>query len=163
MDEDPKLDGPGQRRKKGSGSSQRNLRFTESGHALLDAQSEAGTNVSAYVERLVMNAERDTANALARVMASHWTTAELSAVVDVCNGTFTDFTLGASDALAAEMEDGAVLHGLAAKWRCGDTWRERIKEVAGDEGLARALLHLAREFWAGNERVVAFIQRAGGK
>jgi len=108
-------------------------------------------NRSQYVNALVQRRWRDWQEAFSLlVLGAKWRPREIAAVCDVCNGLLITSGIALGVQIAASMEDGQQLDGVAAKWDVSpQRWGKLTKAAESDE-IARALWLMVEEFWSGN-------------
>lgn len=129
-----------------------NLTVDEPARGILGEMDSA----SAYVSRLVEDAERRWRACLTHLRASGWADREVLAVCDALNGYgLTEYSgIFPAVAVALELHDAERLNGTAAKWDVApERWAVLVRQVSESETVARALIDVAAEFWRSNRRL----------
>ena len=129
----------------------------------IDALLLSTGSASRYVERLVADAWTEWQEALASLLAAGWSRRELLAACDALNG-YAMLGSGRASWIHAELYDAEKLNDLCARHEIDPrVWATRTAQVRDDEGLARALWSVTREWWRGNRAMERAMERGEEK
>ena len=111
--------------------------------------------ISHYLAGLITRRLQEVRDAWEVLMVAEWSAMETRAAVAALNGTWlTGHQAG--PAIALELHDAARLDkdgprgGYLARWGIpAERWQDRVSQVRARDDVARALVTLAAEWWAG--------------
>lgn len=130
-----------------SSSTRRNITLTPAADALLDNVG----NASAYLTRLVEQHQRAWQEALRYLLAAGWTRPDILTAAAALNGHLVTLGIDLRDEVALALADLPRIDGVMAINGANlETWPARVADVRREQAIARAVLVLADEFWAGN-------------
>lgn len=118
---------------------------------------------SGYIASAIEARWRVWQDALETLRRAGWTGPQLMAACDVLNGVWL-FGHRAGVAISLELADAQRLNGICSKWEVDpESWAERWQALREDTALAErealALRAVVAEFWAGNNKLEAALER----
>jgi hypothetical protein len=100
-----------------------------------------------YLTDLIRNQVQTIHNAHSTITAFGWTKGEMHAVCDAINGLWLLSDDVDGPRLAIELHDGARLGGILNHGADPESWPAKVKQVADNDALARALFTFGRAWW----------------
>ncbi|MFQ5425911.1 MAG: hypothetical protein ACE5EV_02400, partial [Gaiellales bacterium] len=111
---------------------------------------------------LVRQHAREWQESLELLRHAGWQREEILAACDALNGLWLIAGMSAASQVSTSLADSAALERLVERHDTGPvTWDGLVRGIAESEPLARALLCVVTEWWAGNGVLQRALERTG--